>query len=135
MKEGGEKIDTMLGARVYVNAFPGLKLGREEFQKLVLEALSSVREFVFLPDVCFHYTSYTRHLVGAKERDDVRIIVVLELLPVISRNKMKNGLKQEAAEAIKSAVLQRLCCKGIEITVRTPDSAHDGYSCWGMPEL
>jgi|GEM_PF-3663110 len=125
----------MLGARVYVNAFPRLHIGKEEFQKLVLEALSSVREFVFIPDVCFHYTSYTRYLVGARKRDDVRIIVVLELLPVIGRNKLKNGFKQEAAEAIKSAILQHFTCKGIEITVRTPDSAHDGYSCWGMPEL
>ncbi len=125
----------MLGARVYVNAFPRLHIGKEEFQKLVLEALSSVREFVFIPDVCFHYTSYTRYLVGARKRDDVRIIVVLELLPVIGRNKLKNGFKQEAAEAIKSAILHRVSSCDLEVTVRSSDSANDGHSCRGMPEL
>jgi len=119
--------DTMLGAKVYVNDFPRLRFGKEEFQKLVLDAISSVRGLVFIPDAHFHYTSY------ARDGNNVRIIIVVELVPVVGRDNIENGFKEEAAKAIKSAVLQRFSCQGIEITVRTPDSAQDGYVCWGMP--
>ena len=117
----------MLGVMVYVNDFPILHIGKKKFQELVLGALSSVRGLVFIPDAQFQYTSY------ARDGEKCRIILVVELIPIMGCDNIENGFKEEAAEAIKTAVLQRISCKELEVTVRTPDSAQDGYVCWGMP--